>query len=224
MHIGSRGPLQRLARPGSHRDHEPQRPFAIVRGAAAALILVVVAAGAPVNVPAAAAAAASGGPVILDGTDAGYHGGVSGDALSGQWTYIKKAYQNLLGAVPSSYASNSRIAVIGSPQAGSTSNPASSNCGAAAYHGARLQPGGAVAVDFYDGASAIEAFFGGLVAGVTRPKLIHIVDTICNTNRLTAPELAVINANGSAIATHVNRGGALFANTQDSPPSRTTAG
>lgn len=157
---------------------------------------------------------AAGGPVILDGTDAGYHGSVSNGVPQGQWIYVKKAYQNLISGVSASYASasNGRIAVVGAPQSGSTSDNISNNCGGAAYWGAYTQSP-SVSVDFYDGATAIESFFNNVQSGAVKPLLIHIVDSVCNTNRMDSAEYAKVNAAANAIATHVNRGGALFANT-----------
>lgn len=157
---------------------------------------------------------AAGGPVILDGTDAGYHGGVSNGVVNGQWIYVKKAYENLVAGVSNSYAtsSNGRIAVVGAPSAGSTSDNISNNCGGAAYWGARtMSP--QKSVDFYDGAAAIETFFNNVQSGTTKPLLIHIVDGICNSNKMDGTEYTKVNAAANAIATHVNRGGALFSNT-----------
>jgi hypothetical protein len=159
--------------------------------------------------------AAAGGPVILDGTDSGYHGQVDGSGVvSGQWLYTQKAYENLIAGVSSSYlaSSNGRIAVVGAPESGSTTKPLSNNCGAAAYWSAQgLSP--SVAVDFYDGAAAIGAFFDGVRAGTIKPLLIHLVDTVCNTNQMDAAELTKVNERANDIAIHVNRGGALLSNT-----------
>ena len=159
---------------------------------------------------------AAGGPVILDGTDAGLHGTASGGVPAGQWIYIKKAYQNLIAGVSSSYssASNGRIAVVGAVDSTATSN----NCGAAAHwSAAALSP--AVPVDYYKGAATIETFFNDVQAGTIKPLLIHIVDAYC-VNGLDLTEYGKVNAAANAIATHVNRGGALFANT---PASRATS-
>lgn len=156
---------------------------------------------------------ASGGPVILDGTDSGYHGQVdSSGAISGQWIYTQKAYENLINGVSQSYAnsSNGHIAVIG---ASSTSlKPTSNNCGAAAYWAAQNMAS-PVPVDFYDGVTAINSFFDGVQAGTTKPLLIHIVDGICNANRMDGAELTAVNGRANDIAIHVNRGGALLSNT-----------
>ncbi|MGA1363225.1 MAG: Ig-like domain-containing protein, partial [Ilumatobacteraceae bacterium] len=196
------------------------RPF--LRLAPAVGILTSLLALAPVELqmsapffrPLSATVYAAGGPVILDGTDAGYHGGVTNSAVWGQWIYVKKAYENLTAGVSSSYSSssNGRIAVVGAPLSGSNTNNISNNCGGAAYWGATTMasPKG---VDFYDGASAIETFFNDVQSGTVKPLLIHIVDGICNTNRMDGTEYTKVNAAANAIATHVNRGGALFANT-----------
>lgn len=159
---------------------------------------------------------AAGGPVILDGTDAGLHGSAVAGVPAGQWIYIKKAYQNLIAGVSSSYASasNGRIAVVGAVDSTATSN----NCGAAAHwSAAALSP--SVSVDYYKTAATIETFFNDVQAGTIKPLLIHIVDAYC-VNGLDATEYAKVNSAANAIATHVNRGGALFANT---PASRATS-
>ena len=156
---------------------------------------------------------ASGGPVILDGTDSGYHGQVdSSGAISGQWIYTQKAYENLINGVSQTYAnsSNGRIAVIGATEV--SSKPASNNCGAAAYWAAQNMAS-PVPIDFYEGATAINSFFDDVQSGTTRPLLIHLVDTICATNRMLASELNAVNNRANDIAVHVNRGGALLSNT-----------
>ena len=156
---------------------------------------------------------ASGGPVILDGTDSGYHGQVdSSGAISGQWIYTQKAYENLINGVSQTYASssNGRIAVVGATEV--SSKPASNNCGAAAYWAAQNMAS-PVPVDFYDGVTAINSFFDGVQAGTTKPLLIHIVDGICNANRMDGAELTAVNGRANDIAIHVNRGGALLSNT-----------
>ena len=156
---------------------------------------------------------ASGGPVILDGTDSGYHGQVdSSGAISGQWIYTQKAYENLINGVSQTYAnsSNGRIAVIGATEV--SSKPTSNNCGAAAYWAAQNMTS-PVPIDFYDGATAINSFFDDVQSGTTKPLLIHLVDGICNTNRMLASELNAVNNRANDIAIHVNRGGALLSNT-----------
>ena len=156
---------------------------------------------------------ASGGPVILDGTDSGYHGQVdSSGAISGQWIYTQKAYENLINGVSQTYAnsSNGRIAVIGAAEA--SFKPTSNNCGAAAYWAAQNMTS-PVPIDFYDGATAINSFFDDVQGGTTKPLLIHLVDGICNTNKMLASELTAVNNRANDIAIHVNRGGALLSNT-----------
>ena len=156
---------------------------------------------------------ASGGPVILDGTDSGYHGQVdSSGTISGQWIYTQKAYENLINGVSQTYAnsSNGRIAVIGAAEA--SFKPTSNNCGAAAYWAAQNMAS-PVPVDFYEGATAINSFFDDVQGGTTKPLLIHLVDGICSTNRMSASELNAVNNRANDIAIHVNRGGALLSNT-----------
>ena len=191
----------------------------VVRLTAAAAVVSAGLAVAPVQLqlsfpfvtPLTATVFAAGGPVILDGTDAGFHGGVSSGVVNGQWIYVKKAYENLTAGVSSSYStsSNGRIAVVGAPLSGSNLNNISNNCGGAAYWGATTMAS-PKSVDFYDGAAAIETFFNDVQAGRVKPLLIHIVDGICSSNRMDGTEYTKVNAAANAIATHVNRGGALF--------------
>jgi hypothetical protein len=155
--------------------------------------------------------ATTGGPVILDGTDAGLHGsvntGTTPATLNSTWVYLKKAYENLLAGVPGSYTNNGKVAVIGA----STSTATSNNCGAASYYiGQQL----GITIDFFEGASAIETFFVGVLANTNRYKLIHIVEQNWCGNGMDNTEAAKVDAAGQAIAAHVNRGGALFAQSQ----------
>ena len=156
--------------------------------------------------------ASAGGPVILDGTDAGLHGSRNAGAgtLNSTWNYVKIAMQTLLGLVPGSYSNNGKIAVVG---AASDTGNGSNNCGAAAYWAGQAL---GVSVDFYDGAAAIETFFQNLQTGASanRYKLVQIVEQNWCTNGLDNTEAAKVNAAGQAIAAHVNRGGALFAQSQ----------
>jgi hypothetical protein len=155
--------------------------------------------------------AATGGPVILDGTDPGDHGSWNGTAVVGQWLYVKKVYENLNKAIPAAYknVSNKRIAVIGA--ADSTSS-AYGDPGAAAHYAAQtMSP--VLSVNYYNGAAAISTFFAGVEQGTIKPALIHIVDRDSLRNALDSSEQTAVNAAANAIAIHVNRGGALFANT-----------
>ena len=158
---------------------------------------------------------ASGGPVILDGTDSGYHGQVdSSGAISGQWIYTQKAYENLINGVSQTYASssNGRIAVIGATEV--SSKPYSNHCGAAAYWAAQNMAS-PVPIDFYEGVTAINSFFDDVQGGATRPLLIHLVDGICSGYQggMDGSELTAVNNRANDIAIHVNRGGALLSNT-----------
>ena len=158
---------------------------------------------------------ASGGPVILDGTDSGYHGQVdSSGAISGQWIYTQKAYENLINGVSQTYASssNGRIAVIGATEV--SSKPYSNHCGAAAYWAAQNMAS-PVPIDFYEGVTAINSFFDDVQGGATRPLLIHLVDGICSGYQggMDGSELTAVNGRANDIAIHVNRGGALLSNT-----------
>lgn len=163
------------------------------------------------------AEAATGGPVILDGTDAGLHGSIVKDGsttpeeLRTTWLYMYKAWETLLAGVPSGYAHNGRVAVVGaSPDSTSTSN----NCGAAVgYIAERL--GTPVTVDYYDGVTAIGSFFDGVLSGTHRYAMVQIVEQQYCGNGMDGLEAAEVDTHGPAIAAHVNRGGALFTQYQN---------
>jgi hypothetical protein len=155
--------------------------------------------------------AATGGPVILDGTDPGDHGSWNGTAVVGQWLYVKKVYENLNKTISTTYknTSNKRIAVVG---AADSTTASYGDPGAAAHYAAQtMSP--VLAVDYYNGADAIRSFFSDVESGAIKPALIHIVDAGSIRNALDSSEQTAINASANAIAIHVNRGGALFANT-----------
>jgi hypothetical protein len=184
--------------------------------AATALALNVVPASPHIDLPVLdqlvpSVSAATGGPVILDGTDPGDHGTWNGTAVTGQWLYVKKVYENLNNAIPSTYknASNKRIAVVGSND--STSGNAGDPGSAAHYAAQTMSP--ALTVNYYNGADAIRTFFSAVEQGTIKPALIHITDAGSLRNALDSSEQTAVNASANAIAVHVNRGGALFANT-----------
>lgn len=160
----------------------------------------------------------AGGPVILDGTDAGLHGSITLDGsgvpkaseLNSTWVYELKAWETLLAGVPSSYEHNGKVAIVGASDSTSTSN----NCGAAAHYIAERLASGEVTVDYVDGAAAIGTLFDGVLAGTSNYQMIQIVEQNWCGNGMDNTEAAVVNARGPAIAAHVNRGGALFAQSQ----------
>jgi hypothetical protein len=153
--------------------------------------------------------ATAGGPVILDGMDPGFHGTESGGVPQGAWIFIEKAYQNLMGA--SSFGDNGQIAVLGAPD----STQSSDDCGAGAHYAAAAA---GYTPTFYSTSGSIDTFFTDLAAGTISPmpRLIHIVDSVCDSNALTAADATVIAAHASDLADYVAGGGALLADTETS--------
>lgn len=149
--------------------------------------------------------------MILDGTDAGLHGTVNTATtpvtLNSTWVYLRKGYDALLAGVPVGYTNNGKVAVVGATTSTATGN----DCGAAAYYIGQVT---GVTVEFINGASNIETFFAGVLSGTNRYKMIHIVEEDWCDNGMDGSEAAKVNAAGQAIAAHVNRGGALFAQSQ----------
>ncbi len=160
----------------------------------------------------------AGGPVILDGTDAGLHGSITLDGsgvpkaseLNSTWVYELKAWETLLSGVPSSYAHNGKVAVVGASDSTATRN----DCGAAAHYVAERLASGEVTVDYFEGATAIGTLFDNVLAGTANYQMIQIVEQHWCGNGMDSSEASVVNARGPAIAAHVNRGGALFAQSQ----------
>lgn len=153
--------------------------------------------------------AASGGPVVLDGTDSGLHGFVSGGAPAGAWLYMQKAIEALYAALPSGYAAadNDKIAVVGATTSTATSN----NCGGAANS---ISTALGKTADFYEGDTAIAALLTELAAGTNKYSVLWLVEQDWCTNGMSSAEAAALTANSAAIAAHVNRGGGLFAQSQ----------
>jgi hypothetical protein len=166
------------------------------------VVLVAAALPAVLSLGAETANATAGGPMILDGTDAGYHGTSSGGVPQGTWLYNAKAYDVLMDNA--SAGTPNTVAVIGAADSTATSN----NCGAGAHWAAAYN---SFTATYYDGATAINTFFTDLDAGNVHPRIIHIVDSICSSNALQGAEETVITNNRFVLADFVNGGGGLFA-------------
>jgi CshA-type fibril repeat protein len=135
--------------------------------------------------PALAISSVPGGPVILDGNDPGDH-------LAAVTSYVRNVYTNLDANIAAGYVHNNKVAVIGpcTPILNSISIPGQT-------------------FDSFATVSEIQGFFSNI--GTNNYKIVHI----CSNDEtgavdLTAAEEAEIALWGSAIATHVNRGGGLF--------------
>lgn len=162
------------------------------------------------------AATGSGGPVLLDGGDPGFHGFANefGDIYQG-WDYMARWYEILRGAVSATYNHNGRVAVIGTT---ANSSRMWGDCGSAVHEISRVA---GAPVDTFRG-SQIASLLEGVASGVLRYQLIHIVEQTdlpgaaaqCS-NGLTQVEASTLHSYAGAIALHVNRGGALFANNHD---------
>lgn len=212
------------------------RRWGVVVLVVAVMLVALLAAVAPSSGSGGVVRASGGGPVFLDGSDAGYHGGVYFDAvartrtLQSGWVSIRQWYSHLLASVPGSYAHDGTVAVLGSAGLNNDvdddfvpDDPVAtrSHCGAATFEVGREL---GVNLVWYDGSVAIAAFLDAVAAGTARPKMIHIVEhtpaayvgsgsALC-VDGLRDDELGALDARAAALATHVNRGGALYANDQ----------
>ena len=153
--------------------------------------------------------AAGGGPVVLDGTDSGLHGSAVGGVPQGAWLYMQKGIEALYAALPSGYAAadNGKIAVVGAADSTATSN----NCGGAAHYIAATL---GKTADFFEGEPAIAGLLTELAAGTNKYSVLWLVEQNWCGNGMSNAEAAALTANSAAIAAHVNRGGALFAQSQ----------
>ena len=160
-------------------------------------------------------AASFAGPVIIDGTDANDHGGVSAGVNTGGWEYMQRALQNLAGAV--SPTANRVVTVIGTASgAGQAYNSINSAFGLSS-----LNVGCAPncwTINYVDGVAAINTFFtagGGPTAASTG--ILYFTTAGLTTGDMSSLELAALNTHALAINTFVGgagnpaAGGALFA-------------
>lgn len=202
----------------------------------ALLVVSLIAVAVPTSRGSGAVRASGGGPVLLDGADVGFHGGVYFDAgastrtLQSGWVSIRQWYDHLLASVPGSYVNDGTVVVLGSAGLNNDvdadfvpDDPVATraHCGAATFEVGREL---GVTVTWKNGPAAIGSFLDAVEAGTARPKMIHIVEytpdadvgtpsSLCDDG-LRADENAVLTAKASALAEHVNRGGALYGNDQ----------
>lgn len=201
---------------------------------AVAIVLAAMVALPVVTSSSVSQAATTGGPVFLDGTDNGYHGSAFFDpqtqirSIQSGWSYYATWYQHLLALVPGSYANDGTIAVLGTTGFDNDvdndfqhDDPSRSfnDCGVGTFEVARST---GLTLRWFDGAVAISAFLDAVEAGSEKPALIHIVEhtrtaligtpsALCKFG-LDDSEDAALADKSSALAVHVNRGGALFGN------------
>jgi outer membrane protein OmpA-like peptidoglycan-associated protein len=178
-----------------HAEGSRRRGLALVVSAALALPPVLLA-GISVLLPAEAIATVSsvpGGPVILDGNDPADHVPTINAYLSG-------VYTSLDAKIATGYVNNGKVAVIG------TCKPIL----------VPVMP--AETFDEFSTPAAVAALFDDI--GSNNYKIIHICsdeDKVGGVGdwTLAAPVQAELDKWGTAIASHVNRGGGLFSTGHD---------
>jgi outer membrane protein OmpA-like peptidoglycan-associated protein len=178
-----------------HAAGPRRRGLALVVSAAIALPPVLVA-GVGVLMPAEAIATVSavpGGPVILDGNDPADH-------VPAINVYLAGVYASLNAKIATGYINNGKVAVIG------TCKPILEP----------LMP--TQTFEEFSSPAAVAALFDNI--GTNNYKIIHICsdeDKVNNTGdwTLAAPVQAELDKWGTAIASHVNRGGGLFSTGHD---------
>ena len=147
------------------------------------------------------------GPVIIDGTDAEEHGGVSGGVNNTGWKYFQSGFENLLPQV----GNGNKVALC----LGCTGN--TQTAFASAFDLA-LKPAGWTR-ETIDGEVAIANYFAGTaLRTLATTGLLYFPTGEGNTSGgMTGAELAVLNASAGLINTFVggagnpNAGGGLFA-------------
>lgn len=149
---------------------------------------------------------AAAGPVIIDGSDAEEHGGVSGGVNFSGWEYFQRGFENLLPQV----GNGNLVAVC----LGCTGN--TQTAFASAFDLAAKPAGWSRAT--VDGAVDITSFFAGTLGNTLANTGLLYFPTGANTSGgITGAELAVLNLNAAAINTFVGgagtpaTGGGLFA-------------
>lgn len=144
---------------------------------------------------------AMAGPIIIAGTDADDHGGVSGGVNLTGWAFMQKAFENIGASVTNG---NKTIICLGCN--GSTA----SNAFASSTSLSSLA--GSWTFTTVTGAANIEAFFAGSMASTG----IIYMPTVANNvgGGIGDDELAMVNANGIALNNFVAGGGGLFTQEQ----------
>lgn len=159
------------------------------------------------------------GPVVIDGTDANEHGGVSGSGNFGGWLYMQKVLENLRPAV-----GNGQTQVV---TLGTTLGTTARNAIQSAFNLSNL-PGNGWTITHLDGTTAIGNYFTGVGTTTLANTGILYIPTVGNAfGDMTLAELGIVNANAAAINTYVSGagtpllGGGLFA--QGESPGTTGA-
>ena len=146
------------------------------------------------------------GPVIIDGSDAEEHGGVSGGVNVSGWEYFQRGFENLLPQV-----GNGNTVALCLGCTGRTQSAFASAFDLAA------RPAGWTR-ETIDGDVAIASYFAGTASRTLATTGLLYFPTGGNTSGgMTGAELGVLNLNAAAINTFVggagnpNAGGGLFA-------------
>lgn len=145
------------------------------------------------------------GPIIIAGTDADDHGGVSGGVNVTGWSFMQKAFENLGGAVTNG---NTTIVCLGCN--GST---ASSSFQSATTLSSL---GGAWNFVQLTAAADIANFFNGTgVQNINNTGIVYMPTVNSNVGGgISDTQLAIVNANGSVLNNFVAGGGGLFTQEQ----------
>lgn len=160
------------------------------------------------------------GPVILGGDDLPLHGCYSNGVNQYGWLYIQKAMTKLFQQGCITRPNDGSIAALGVSDPGATPVTgfcagSSDNGGSAIHYAAGVALG--KTITYWNGASgpgSVAQFFADLASNSVQPAVIWICSGYGDLpNELEPNELAVINANASALAAFVNSGGGLMSHT-----------
>ncbi len=165
--------------------HRPRR-WAMLLTAALVIAPAIVTGAGSASASSVSFNSVPGGPVVLDGNDPADH--------EAQTTaYIRNVYRNLDANVANGYVDNGKVAVVGACKAMLDRQSTGET------------------FEQFNSATAVAGLFGNI--GANNYRHIHICSDEDNT--LAAPVQTELNNWGSAIVTHVNRGGGLFSTGHD---------
>ena len=154
---------------------------------------------------------AQAGPIIIAGTDADDHGGVSGGVNLTGWKFMQQAFENLGGAVSNT---NKTVVCLGCNAGGAGSAFTS------AFSLSSLAGSGWTSIALTN-PNDITTFFNNTGAiKLSNAGIIYMPTTTFNVGGgITDAQLAPVNANGTAINTFVAGGGGLFTQEQGTSSS-----
>lgn len=145
------------------------------------------------------------GPIIIAGTDADDHGFVSGGVNQTGWAFMQKAFENIGGAV-----TNGSTSIVCLGCNGSSASQA--------FQSATMLSslGGAWTVAQLSNAVDIVNFFNGSgTQNVNNTAIIYMPTVSSNVGGgIDDTQLAIVNANGTALNNFVAAGGGLFTQEQ----------